>query len=141
MTAAPTVRTHRRTHSALTTDRKDAAMAHAPTTWSAPSADGRLEVFVVGTDHHGHESLWHRWQTADGDSWSEWFSHGTPSGSNGLRWSPAVAPGADGRLEVFVVGDDVEPEGLGSGGALYHLSQTAPKQRVVGLALVPHRRA
>jgi hypothetical protein len=34
-------------------------MALCPTTWVAPTADGGLEVFVVGTDHGGSESLWH----------------------------------------------------------------------------------
>lgn len=101
-------------------------MAHAPTTWVAPAADGRLEVFVVGTDHAGSQSLWHRGQTAPGSGWSGWFSHGTPDGSNGLHWSPTVACDADGRLEVFVVGDDLQPGGTGSGGALYHQSQSAP---------------
>jgi len=37
-------------------------MAHSPTTWVAPGADGRLEVFVVGIDHAGSQSLWHRRQ-------------------------------------------------------------------------------
>jgi hypothetical protein len=100
-------------------------MTHSPTTWVAPDADGRLQVYVVGTDHAGSESLWHIRQTAPGTGWSDWFSHGTPPESNGLRWSPAVAPNADGRLEVMVVGDDLQPEGTGSGGALYHQSQTA----------------
>jgi len=41
-------------------------MALCPTTWVAPTADGGLEVFVVGIDHGGSESLWHRRQTAAG---------------------------------------------------------------------------
>jgi len=100
-------------------------MAHSPTTWVAPGADGRLEVFVVGIDRAGSQSLWHRSQTAPGSGWSDWFSHGIPPDSNGLRWSPAVARSADGRLQVTVVGDDLAPEGTGAGGALYHQSQTA----------------
>jgi hypothetical protein len=80
-------------------------MAYAPTTWVAAGADGRLEVFAVGSDHHGGQSLWHRWQTTSGNGWSDWCSHGTPPDANGLRWSPTVAPAADGCLEVFVVGD------------------------------------
>ena len=100
-------------------------MAYSPTTWVAPGADGRLEVFVVGSDHDGGQSLWHRWQTTSGNGWSDWCSHGTPPDANGLRWSPTVAPAADGCLEVFVVGDDLQPDGLGSGGALHRTSQTA----------------
>lgn len=100
-------------------------MALSPTTWVAHGADGRLEVFVVGIDHGGSESLWHRRQTARGVGWSDWFSHGAPPDSNGLRWSPAVASSADGRLQIVIVGDDLQPEGSGSGGALYHQSQTA----------------
>lgn len=35
--------------------------------------DGRLEVFVIGTDH----AVWHRWQSAAGRGpWSGWFSMG-----------------------------------------------------------------
>jgi len=86
-------------------------MALCPTTWVAPTADGGLEVFVVGIDHGGSESLWHRRQTAAGVGWSDWFSHGAPPDSNGLRWSPAVAPTADGRLRIMIVGDDLQPEG------------------------------
>ena len=100
-------------------------MAYSPTTWVAPGADGRLEVFVVGSDHDGGQSLWHRWETTSGNGWSDWCSHGTPPDANGLRWSPTVAPAADGCLEVFVVGDDLQPDGLGSGGALHRTSQTA----------------
>jgi hypothetical protein len=86
-------------------------MALSPTTWVAHGADGRLEVFVVGIDHGGSESLWHRRQTARGVGWSDWFSHGAPPDSNGLRWSPAVASSADGRLQIVIVGDDLQPEG------------------------------
>jgi hypothetical protein len=101
-------------------------MVHAAPTWVAPSADGRLEVFVIGIDTRGDTALWHLWQTAPNGGWSHWFSHGLPSGSAGLRWSPAVAPSVDGRLELFAVGDDLQPEGLGNGGALNHQWQTAP---------------
>jgi hypothetical protein len=103
---------------------KGANMACPSTTWVAPGADGRLEVFAVGSDHGGGQSLWHRWQTTSVNGWSDWFSLGAPPDANGLRWSPTVAPGADGYLEVFVVGDDLQPDGLGSGGALHRSSQT-----------------
>src|SRR6476660_2258532 len=100
-------------------------MAYPSTTWVAPGAYGRLEVFAVGSDQDGGQSLWHRWQTA-ADGWSDWLSHDAPPDADGLRWSPAVASGADGYLEVFLVGDDLQPDGLGSGGALYRLSPTYP---------------
>jgi hypothetical protein len=41
-------------------------MWFSPATWVAADADGRLEVFVVGVDHAGSESLWHRWQRPPG---------------------------------------------------------------------------
>ena len=100
-------------------------MAHAPTTWAAASADGHLEIFVVGVDDAGGQALWHIYQTAPGNGWSPWLSHGVPPGSAGLRWSPTVAAAADGRLEVFIVSDDLQPGGLGSGGPLYRKTQSA----------------
>jgi acylphosphatase len=71
------------------------------------NADGRLEVFVQGTDG----ALWHIWQTAPNNGWSGWHSLG------GWITQPVVANNADGRLEVFVRGSD---------GALWHIWQTAP---------------
>ena len=79
----------------------------------APSADGRLELFTVGTDG----ALWHIWQTARSNGWSNWVSHGAPPGSGGLVLLPVIAPSADGRLELFVVGAD---------GKLWHIWQTSP---------------
>ena len=38
----------------------------------ASNADGRLEVFVRGTD----DALWHMWQTAPNNGWSGWASLG-----------------------------------------------------------------
>jgi hypothetical protein len=84
-------------------------MVHAPTTWVAPGAPGCLQVFVVGTDHAGNSALW-QLQTTPSNGSPNWYAHGTPLGSNGLRWSPAVAPSAGGCLDLFVVGDDLEPE-------------------------------
>jgi len=74
----------------------------------AQNADGRLEVFVRGSD----DALWHRSQTlANSNNWSDWNS------LNGvLTSSPAVFQNADGRLEVFVRGSD---------DALWHIWQTA----------------
>jgi hypothetical protein len=42
----------------------------------AQSADGRLEVFVTGSDG----GLWHIWRTAPNQGWSGWLSHGSPPG-------------------------------------------------------------
>jgi hypothetical protein len=76
------------------------------------NADGRLEVFTVGSDG----ALWHLWQTTPGGSWSSWFSSGQPSVVS-LQQDLAVVSNADGRLEVFAAGSD---------GAIWHLWQTAP---------------
>ena len=72
------------------------------------NADGRLEVFVRGTDG----ALWHIWQTAPNNGWSGWESL-----DGGMGSRVAVGNNADGRLEVFVRGTD---------GALWHIWQTAP---------------
>jgi hypothetical protein len=77
----------------------------------ASSADGRLELFVVGSDG----ALWHIWQTAPGGGWVSWTGHGGPSGVR-LLGSPTLAASADGRLELFAAGSD---------GALWHIWQTA----------------
>ncbi len=84
----------------------------------AASADGRLELFVVAEDGE----LWHKWQTAPSNGWSNWASHGRPPAAPGkppvdVLGVPAIAPSADGRLELFVVGSD---------NALWHSWQTAP---------------
>ncbi len=79
----------------------------------AASADGRLELFVVGNDG----VLWHIWQTAPNNGWSDWTSHGSPAGSGGLDLPCVIAPSKDGRLEVFCIGKD---------GQLWHIWQTAP---------------
>ena len=71
------------------------------------NADGRLEVFVRGSD----KALWHIWQTAPNNGWSGWSSLG------GSISDPAVGRNKDGRIEVFVRGSD---------GALWHIWQTAP---------------
>jgi hypothetical protein len=62
----------------------------------AHNYDGRLEVFMVGSDRQ----LYHRWQSSpNSSSWSEdWISLGGP-----LLGDPAVARDVDGRLEVFKV--------------------------------------
>ncbi|HEY0873760.1 MAG TPA: C1 family peptidase [Vicinamibacterales bacterium] len=72
------------------------------------NADGRLEVFVRGTDN----ALWRKHQTAPNGSWSNWTSEGGVLTSN-----IAVGRNPDGRLELFVSGTDA---------ALWHKWQTAP---------------
>ena len=110
----------------VTISRLGTNRSYTPTTWVAANADGRLELFVVGVDVAGDQALLNLRQSASGNGWSPWFSHGIPSGSAGLRWSPALVAASDGRLEVFLVGDDLQPGGLGSGGALYQKWQTMP---------------
>jgi acylphosphatase len=76
------------------------------------NANGRLEVFVFGSDN----ALWQKGQTTPGGTWGEWSSLGKPSIANAF-FIPIVGKNDDGRLEVFTVGTD---------GALWHLWQTVP---------------
>jgi len=76
----------------------------------APSGDGRLELFVF--DDTG--SLWHIYQTAWSNGWSDWELFGAAE-----VWPAAAHPSGDGRLEVFTASPD---NGLGSVG---HIYQTA----------------
>jgi hypothetical protein len=83
----------------------------------AQNADGRLEVFMVGSDQRLH----HRWQTSRNSTtgiW-DWYRQWDPFGKQQwpLSSNPAVARNADGRLEVFMVGSD---------GQFYHTWQTSP---------------
>jgi hypothetical protein len=62
----------------------------------ARNSDGRLEVFVIGSDH----ALYHDSQiTAGGITWSGFTKLGGYVISD-----PVVAPNSDGRLQVFVIG-------------------------------------
>jgi predicted Zn-dependent protease len=71
--------------------------------------DGRLQVFVVGTNNQ----LYYKTQTAAGSStWTGWTSLG---GGIKADTSPAVARNSDGRLQVFVVGTNNQ---------LYYKTQT-----------------
>ena len=92
-------------------------MTTTSATWMAPSADGRLEVFVIGhPEQGGGVEVWHLYQTAPAGGWSQWVSHGRTGPD--LGWNaPRVAASADGRLELFTE--------LG-GGDLLHIWQTAP---------------
>jgi hypothetical protein len=62
------------------------------------------------------ENLWHIRQTTPNGDWAPWSCREAPP-VLGLTGSPAVAAGAEGRLERFVAGTD---------GALWHMWQTAP---------------
>lgn len=75
------------------------------------NADGRLEIFTIGTD----EALWHIGQTAPNNGWGAWESLGTPPGTPII--SLAVGANADGRLVVAAVGTDE---------AVWEIEQTAP---------------
>jgi len=57
------------------------------------NADGRLEIFAVGTNGE----LFHAWQVAVNGGWSGWASFG-----GNFRGTPVATRNADGRLEVFV---------------------------------------
>lgn len=73
------------------------------------NADGRLEIFYVGTNN----DLYHRWQTStSGLVWSA----ETRFANNSAR-QVAVGQNKDGRLEIFYVGNNND---------LYHNWQTAP---------------
>jgi predicted phage baseplate assembly protein len=78
-----------------------------PMLQAASNADGRLELFTLGTDN----ALWHIWQVAPNDGWSSWASLGgvLPVGS-----SLTAGRNQDGRLEVF---------GIGMDGAVWHNAQ------------------
>jgi hypothetical protein len=85
---------------------------------SAPSIaageGGRLDVFIVSQE----AVLWHIAKTAVNGVWSDWVSHGSPSGVLfGSDSTPVVVYSADGRLVVFIVGND---------GRLWQMQQTAP---------------
>jgi len=77
----------------------------------AASADGRLELFITGSDGN----VWHMWQMAASNGWSDWDPARPPPGAGGAA-APDVAPSGDRRLELFVVGAD---------GNLWHQWQTA----------------
>ncbi|MFV8752375.1 S8 family serine peptidase [Nannocystaceae bacterium ST9] len=79
------------------------------------SLDGRMNVFAIGTDGR----IWHLWQTAPSNGWTGWAAMTTSNLPPTLRFVgvPAVASAADGRMELFVRGDD---------NRIWHVYQTAP---------------
>jgi hypothetical protein len=70
-----------------------------------------LEVFVLGDDN----ALWHTWQMDKALTWSDWESLGNPPVNVRAADHLAVGTNQDGRLEVFVMGQD---------GAIWHIWQT-----------------
>lgn len=77
---------------------------------TAANPDGRLELFGIGSGGN----FWHTWQTSVGGSWNPWYSQNWPGVPLVDGAYPTIVPNADGRLEVFIAGND---------GALYHLPQ------------------
>jgi len=66
----------------------------------ARNNDGRLQVFVVGTNNQ----LYYKTQTAAaGSSWSEWSPLG---GGAALSSSPQVAMNQNGGLVAFIIGSN-----------------------------------
>ena len=92
----------------------------------APSADGRLELFLTGADGN----IYHSWQVQASDGWSApWVSEGS-AGGGFTAAAPALSRNGDGRLELFAVARD---------GNLYHKWQTAASNGWSQWAqLVPH---
>jgi len=64
--------------------------------------DGRLEVFVRGTDG----ALWRNSEVFARGGWAGWNSLGRPMQGEAFRGDPAVARNDDGRLELFVRGSN-----------------------------------
>ncbi len=86
------------------------------------NADGRLEVFISGSDY----TPWHIWQLAPGkNDWSSWSSLGQPVGIDLLTID--VGQNLDGRLEVFSAGSkDQASSTVPVDLALWHRWQLAP---------------
>jgi hypothetical protein len=70
----------------------------------ATNADGRLELFAPAAI-----GVWHIWQTEPNGPWAEWYNQvpqSTSGGPDPAYGSVALAPNADGRLEMAFVGFD-----------------------------------
>jgi acylphosphatase len=84
---------------------------------AADAADGRIEIFVRGTDNH----VWHLYQTTPNGDWSDWEDLSTyrplPAGTLSAVGDPTAGHAADGRIEIFVRGTDNH---------VWHLYQTTP---------------
>jgi hypothetical protein len=78
----------------------------------AINADGRLELYTPT-----NEGVCHIWQEKPNGDWADWFNQ-IPDSSSGpglVGGSLALAPSADGRLELFMLGFDK---------AIWHIWQT-----------------
>jgi hypothetical protein len=82
------------------------------------NSDGRLEAFATGTDR----ALWHIYQLAPNGTWSSWASLAKPPNTSGSTFLGS-GTNADGRIEVFTLGDDSGEFGNGN---LWHIWQTTP---------------
>jgi hypothetical protein len=99
----------------------DWALLGSPGTLSQSTTDvavinnpgGTLDVFLVGPDH----AVWHNFQEPSVGGWSGWISLGFPSAPISLLNPIAVGRNSDGRLEVFVAGND---------GSVWHSWQQSP---------------
>ncbi len=76
------------------------------------NADGRLEIFVTGSDGN----LYHMWQTAPNNGWSGWGPIAAQL-TVPLHGLAQVASNQNGALQIFTTGSD---------GALWTIAQTAP---------------
>jgi acylphosphatase len=76
------------------------------------NADGRLEVFVIGSDG----AFYHIWQHTPGGSWGVWFWLDHPPSASFVDYAGSVAQNKDGHLEFLASASDE---------ALWHIWQTA----------------
>jgi hypothetical protein len=67
---------------------------------SVRNEDGRLEVFVIGTDNQ----IWHTWQMAPNSGWSYWYALG--GNMTGLPAEVVSGANASGALEIITVLSD-----------------------------------
>jgi hypothetical protein len=81
--------------------------------WGRNPPSGRQEVFAIGDDGN----LWHRWQVAPNDGWSDWGSLGKPPSGLKSYSRPVVGHNRDGTMEVFAPSNDFN---------LWHIEQIAP---------------
>lgn len=81
-------------------------------TWleAALNFQNRLEVLAFGDDG----ALWHAWQVDESPFWSKWESLGSPPAKIREADRLTIGTNQNGRLEVFVVGQD---------GAVWHIWQ------------------
>jgi hypothetical protein len=73
--------------------------------------ESKLEVFSFSENG----SLWHAWQVNETPFWSKWEDLGRPSTNIRKADQLTIGTNQDGRLEVFVVGED---------NAIWHIWQT-----------------